>query len=186
MKTALLLIDIQNDYFPGGKMELEGSIQASVAAARLLAAFRKNSWAIYHVQHLNQRPNAPFFVPDTPGIAIHSSVQPVLGEPVVVKHYPNSFRDTELLESFKTENISSLLICGMMSHMCVDATVRAAFDFGFNCIVAHDACATTKLSFNNVIVPASQVHAAYMSALGAVYAQIKGVDELMGNMEGIP
>lgn len=182
MKTALLIIDIQNDYFPNGKMELEGSIQAASAAARLLAAFRKNNWAVYHIQHINIRPNATFFLPNTPGVNIHQLVQPLDGEPVITKHYPNSFRDTSLLDTLKANGISSLLICGMMSHMCVDATVRAAFDYGFSCIVAHDACATRELMFNEVSVPAKQVHASYMAALGAVYAQIKGVDEILVNI----
>lgn len=182
MKTALLIIDIQNDYFPGGKMELEGSEQAASAAARLLAAFRKNKWSVYHVQHINTRPNASFFLPDTAGVEIHQAVQPLNGEPVVTKHFPNSFRETSLLDSLKHDNVSSLIICGMMSHMCVDATVRAAFDYGFKCIVAHDACATRELAFNDVSVPAKQVHASYMAALGAVYAQTKGVDEVLENM----
>lgn len=185
MKAALLIIDIQNDYFPGGKMELEGSVQAASAAARLLSAFRKNNWPIYHVQHINTRPNSSFFVPNTPGVNIHQSVQPLSNEPVVTKHYPNSFRDTSLLDDLKASQVSSLLICGMMSHMCVDATVRAAFDYGFNCIVAHDACATRELTFNEVIVPAKQVHASYMAALGAVYAQTKGVDEILENMAAV-
>jgi len=185
MKTALLIIDIQNDYFPNGKMELEGSVQAASAAARLLAAFRKNNWSVYHVQHINIRPNAPFFLPNTVGVNIHQSVQPLDGEPVITKHFPNSFRDTSLLDTLNANGISSLLICGMMSHMCVDATVRAAFDYGFSCIVAHDACATRGLSFNEVSVPAKQVHASYMAALGAVYAQIKGVDEILVNMAAV-
>lgn len=70
----------------------------------------------------------------------------------------------------------------MMSHMSVDATVRAAFDYGFTCIVTHDACAARELAFNGVTVPAAQVHASYMAALGAVYAQVKGVDAILDNM----
>jgi len=66
--------------------------------------------------------------------------------------------------------------------MCVDATVRAAFDYGFTCLVAHDACATKELTFNGITIPAMQVHASYMAALGAVYAQVKGVDEILDNM----
>lgn len=179
MKTALLLIDLQNDYFPGGMMELVGTLQAAHAAARLLAAFRKQSWAVYHVQHISTRPNATFFLSDTAGVNIHDEVLPLSAEPVITKHFPNSFRDTDLLERLKADNIGSLLICGMMSHMCVDATVRAAFDYGFTCIVAHDACATKELTFKGVTVPATQVHASYMAALGAVYAQVKGVDEIL-------
>ena len=182
MKTALLIIDIQNDYFPGGKMQLDGSLDAAAAAARLLAASRKLSWSVVHVQHIAVQPNPTFFLPGTPGADIHASVAPLPDEAVIIKHYPNSFRNTDLLEQLKSAGVDTLLICGMMSHMCVDTTVRAAFDLGFSCIVTHDACATRELEFNGVTVPAKQVHASYMAALGAVFAQVKGVDEILENM----
>ena len=182
MKTALLIIDIQNDYFPNGKMELVGSIQASSSAARLLAAFRREKWPVFHVQHISVQPKASFFLPDTPGAEIYEAVRPINGEPVIIKHYPNSFRDTDLLEALRSAEVDSLLICGMMSHMCVDATVRAAFDLGFSCILTHDACATRELTFNDTTVPAAHVHASYMAALGAVYAQVKSTDDILENM----
>lgn len=183
MKTALLIIDIQNDYFPGGKMELVGSIEAAAAAARLLAAFRKQSWSVFHVRHIAAQPNPTFFLPETLGADIHTRVAPLPGEAVITKHYPSCFRNTDLLEQLKSTGVDTLLICGMMSHMCVDTTVRAAFDLGFSCIITHDACATRELSFNGVTVPAEQVHASYMAALGAVFAQVKGVDEILENMQ---
>jgi nicotinamidase-related amidase len=182
MRTALLLIDIQNDYFPDGKMELVGSVQAASASARLLAAFRKQHWPLYHIQHISARPNATFFLPGTPGVEIRESVRPLSDEPVITKHFPNSFRDTDLLERLKADDIGSLLICGMMSHMCVEATVRAAFDLGFTCIVTHDACATRELIFNGITVPAGHVHTSSMAGLEAVYAQVKGVDEILENI----
>ena len=182
MSTALILIDIQNDYFPGGKMELYGSTQAASAAARLLGVFRKQSWSIYHIQHISLQPGATFFLPDTAGAEIHNSVRPLAGETLISKHYPNSFRETGLLEQLKAAGNKQLLLCGMMSHMCVDSTVRAAFDLGFQCILTHDACATRELVFDGTAVPAVQVHAAYMAALGAVFAQVKGVDEILENM----
>lgn len=182
MSTALVLIDIQNDYFPGGKMELCGCIQAAAAAARLLGEFRRQSWPVYHIQHISIQPGATFFLPGTSGAEIHKSVQPLAAEPVISKHFPNSFRETTLLAQLQTGGHSQLLICGMMSHMCVDTTVRAAFDLGFNCIVTHDACATRELNFNGVSVAAPQVHASYMAALGAVFAQVKSVDEILENI----
>lgn len=182
MKTALLIIDIQNDYFPGGKMELVGSIQAAAATARLLAAFRKELWPVYHVQHISTQPGATFFLPGTEGAEIHEAVRPLPSEPVIVKHYPNSFRDTNLLDRLRSDHVSTMLVCGMMSHMCVDATVRAAFDLGLNCIVTHDGCATRELTFNGVTVPAAHTQASFMAALGAVYAQVRGVDDIMSNM----
>lgn len=182
MSTALVLIDIQNDYFTGGKMELVGSIEAAAAAARLLEAFRRQSWSIFHISHISAQPNATFFLPGTPGTEIHSHVAPLPGEPVIIKHFPSCFRETGLLEQLRNTGIDTLLICGMMSQMCVDTTVRAAFDLGFSCIVTHDACAAMELVFNGVTVPAAQVHASYMAALGAVFAQVKGVDEILENM----
>lgn len=182
MSTALILIDIQNDYFPGGRMELAGSTEAAAAAACLLAAFRQSGWPTYHIQHISARPNATFFLPNTSGAEIHQVVKPIANEPVITKHYPNSFRETDLLEQLKSARIDQLLFCGMMTSMCVDATVRAAFDHGFSCVVAHDACATRDLAFNGVTVSAAQVHTSFLAALGAVYAQLKSTDEVLGSI----
>lgn len=179
MKTALLIIDIQNDYFPAGRMELSGSEVAASCSARLLNAFRQAQWPVFHVQHLSNRPGAGFFLPGTIGAEIHPSVAPLPGEPVIVKHFPNSFRETDLLARLREEHIGSLLLCGMMTHMCVDATVRAAFDLGFSCTVAHDACATMGLTFNGLHIPPEHVHGSIMAALGAVYAQLKETDAIL-------
>ena len=94
---ALIIIDIQNDYFPGGKMELCGSEAAAHNAALLLKAFRKAGKPVFHVQHISLAPTATFFLPGTAGALIHGSVAPLAGETVVEKHFPNSFRDTPLL-----------------------------------------------------------------------------------------
>jgi nicotinamidase-related amidase len=182
MSTALILIDIQKDYFPGGRKELVGSIEAAAAAGRLLAAFRKASWPIYQIQHISMQPAATFFVPGTVGAEIHPYVTPLPNEPVITKHYPNSFRGTDLREIIQRANVDSILFCGMMTCMCVDATVRAAFDLGFTCTIAQDACATLDLTFNAEIIPARQVHGAFLAALGAVYAKIRMTDDII---EGI-
>ena len=104
------------------------------------------------------------------------------GEPVITKRFPNSFRETGLEERLRDDGVEELVICGMMSHICVDATVRAAFDLGFSCIVIHDACATRDLTFDRLTVPAAQVHASFMAALGAVYAQVKSIDQILQEM----
>lgn len=180
MKTALLIIDIQNDYFPKGRMELSESDMAASCAARLLNAFRHAQWPVFHVQHISTKPGAAFFLPGTSGADIHPSVAPLPGEPVITKHFPNSFRDTCLLEQLREQDVDSLLICGMMTHMCIDATVRAAFDLGFTCTVAHDACATRELIFNGRRIPAEHVHGSIMAALEAVYARLKVTDDIIG------
>jgi nicotinamidase-related amidase len=182
MNTALLIIDIQNDYFPGGKMVLEGSPEASEKAKQVLSLCREKGWPLAHIQHISARPEASFFISGTEGVEIHANVEPVPGELVIQKQYPNSFRDTPLLEHLKRENADHVVIAGMMTHMCVDATTRAAFDHGFQCTVLHDACATRTLSFNNDIVLAKQVHVAFLAALSAVYAKVISTDDFIADL----
>ena len=95
-ESALLIIDIQNDYFPGGTMTLEGADAAGEKAATLLAAFRARKLPVFHMQHLSVRPGATFFVPGTAGVEIHPCVAPAANEKVIEKNYPNSFRETAL------------------------------------------------------------------------------------------
>jgi nicotinamidase-related amidase len=179
MKTALILIDIQNDYFPGGAMELAGMTQAAAQARKLLDACREARRPIFHVQHLAPGPGAAFFLPDTPGAEIHESVRPLPGEALVRKHYPNAFRDTGLLEVLQGAGMDEVIIAGAMSHMCIDATTRAAFDFGFTCNVIHDACASRDVVFESRTIPAAQVHGAFMAALGMRYARVISLKEFL-------
>jgi nicotinamidase-related amidase len=178
MNQALLLIDIQDDYFTGGAMELVGSSVAGIQAGKLLHHFREKSLPIIHIQHLSVRPGATFFIPDSIGVEIHKCVAPISGETVIQKHYPNSFRETELLEHLRRQNIDQVVIAGMMTHMCVDSTIRAASDFGFQCFLVHDACATKALSFDGVTVQAEYVQTAYLAAINNLFAKVVSVDDV--------
>lgn len=181
-KTALLIVDIQNDYFPGGKNPLEGSVEAAANAARLLEFFRRSEHPVFHVQHVSNRPGATFFLPDTDGARIHESVRPRPGEIALQKHYPNAFRDKELLTRLSMAYVARLVICGMMTHMCVDATVRAAFDYKLECIVAGDACATKALTYGGRTIPARDVHASFLAALDGAYAKVMTTDEVLAQL----
>lgn len=181
-KTALIIVDLQNDYFQGGKWQLEGTEAVATKAATLLKHFRTMGMPVVHIRHEFPTSDAPFFAPNSDGAKVHSSVKELEGEPVVIKHQINSFRDTNLKEILDKLNVDSVLICGAMSHMCIDAVTRAANDFGYNCAIAHDACATLALEFNGVTVPASYVHAAFMSALSFAYAKVASTDELLAEI----
>ncbi len=178
MKRALLVIDMQNDYFPGGKMELVGIEDAAEIVSQLLTRFRDRKLPIFHIQHTSTNPGATFFLPDSDGVKIHRSVTPQVGEPVIKKHFPNSFRDTILLAELQSRGIQEVVICGAMSHMCIDTTVRAAFDLGLSCIVVADGCATRNLSYGDQIIEAAQVQGAFMASLGAVFAKVTGLSGL--------
>ena len=169
---GLILVDIQNDYFAGGRMELEGMDAAGENAGQLLTLFRDKQWPTFHIQHISTYEGATFFLPDTKGVEIHSNVKPRPDESVIQKHYPNSFRETPLLDELKNSGVENVVICGAMSHMCIDATTRAAADFGFGCTVVHDACATRNLDFGKKKILAQDVHASFMAALGSAYANV--------------
>jgi nicotinamidase-related amidase len=183
MQSALILIDIQNDYFPGGAMALAGMTQAAAKARQLLDAFRQARLPLFHVQHLALGPGATFFRPDTAGVEIHESVRPHPGEALIQKHYPNAFRDTGLLEVLRGAGVEEVIIAGAMSHMCVDASTRAAFDYGFACTVIHDACASRDLAFAGQTIPAAQVHGAFMAALGMRYARVLALKEFLNSLQ---
>ncbi len=182
MNTALILIDIQNDYFPGGKMELEGSEPASERARRLLDFFRDHNLPLVHIQHIATHPTATFFIPKTEGVSHRQNVQPRAAETVFQKHFPNAFRQTPLLDHLRAQKIDCVVIAGMMTHMCVDATVRAATDFGFQCLTASDACATCALVRDGNLVPAANVHNAFLAALNGPYGRVMTSDEIIAQL----
>jgi len=181
MKTALLVIDIQKDYFPGGKMPLDNPLEAGKKAYALLQCFREHNRPTVHIQHVSLRSDAPFFVSGERGTDIHDVVAHFEGEPLVQKHYPNSFRQTDLHEKLQEWGIERLVICGMMTHMCVDATVRAAADLGYQVILAADACATRDLTYGEITVPAVHVQAAFLVALKS-YGQVLITEKILSTL----
>jgi nicotinamidase-related amidase len=176
--TALLIIDLQNDYFPGGAMELEGPQSAAEQAGKVLAKFRKEGAPVFHVRHLAVRPGATYFLPGTPGAEIHEAVRPLENEVVVEKNFPNAFRGTALQNYVDKHKVKHLVVAGMMTHMCVDASVRQASDLGYKVTLLADACATRAQSYGGEKVPARQVHTAFLAALDGFYARVVSADEL--------
>lgn len=178
-KQALIVVDIQNDYFPQGKWPLVGADVAAGNAAKLIQVFREAGDQVVHVRHEFTSDAAPFFTPGSEGAKLHPKVLNRHDEPVVLKHFVNSFRETELQSILDQQGIERLVIVGSMSHMCVDGITRAAADLGYSVTVIHDACATRDLEFNGLVVPAAQVHAAFMSALGFAYANVVSTETFL-------
>ncbi|MDD2923085.1 MAG: cysteine hydrolase family protein [Anaerolineales bacterium] len=178
MKTALLVIDIQKDYFPNGRFPLVEPLAAAQKAYMLLQCFREHGGRHIHIQHISLEPDAAFFIRGDGGSDIHDAVAHFEGEPIVYKHYPNAFRETSLLEILKEWGIERVVISGMMTHLCVDATARAAFDLGFKVIVAADACATRDLTYGDTLVPAEYVHKAFLAALKS-YGDVMKSDDVI-------
>jgi len=181
MKTALLLIDFQNDYFSNGKMPLEKGTEALQKAQEAVQLARSKQMPIIHIQHVSTRPDATYFLPCTTGVEFHANLQPQSNrnETIIKKHYPNSFKDTTLLNYLTKNKIDHLVIAGLMTHLCIDATVRAAYDLNFTCTVLYDACATKNLEFHNALIPASNVQGACFATLQNLYANIISTREFI-------
>jgi nicotinamidase-related amidase len=167
-KTALLIVDVQEFYFPGGRMQLENPELAGMNAGLLLDHFRNNEMLVYHVRHNFE-----------PGGDIHPYVKPIEGEAVISKDQVNAFAGTGLLEMMQKDSVEQLVICGMQTHMCMEAAVRAAHDYGFTCLVASDACATRALQYEEHIIPAKNVHYSTLSTLQGSYARVITTDAII-------
>jgi len=167
-KTALVIIDVQEFYFPGGRMQLEKPELAGMNAGLLLDLFRAKEFPVYHVRHNFE-----------PGGNIHPYVKPLPEESVFSKDQVNVFADTDLLKVLKKDSIERLVICGMQTHMCVEAAVRAAHDLGFTVMLASDACATRALQFEEHIIPAANVHYSTLNTLQGSYARVASTEAII-------
>lgn len=174
---AIIVIDLQNEYWPTGNLPLEGIDTAAANAARVIAHGRNAGDLIVNVRH--EMPGAPFFVPGSEGVEINAAVAPGEGEPVITKNFPNAFRETGLRTLLDEKGIEEVVAVGAMSHMCVDATVRAANDLGYKTVTIHDACATRELEFDGTTIPADKVHAALMAALAFFYGEVVTTDDFL-------
>ena len=178
-EPVLIVIDIQNFYFEGGRLPLVGSVEASLKAKAVLEAFRAKRLPVIHIQHLPAGIEKYEPGKTDPQYAIHPNVAPIPGETVVAKHFANAFRDTKLAEILKGMNVKTLVIMGMQTHMCVEAATRHGADLGYAVVLVDDACATRDLKFGDTVVPAGSVHAAVLAAMNGTYAKVlKAADVL--------
>lgn len=177
--STLIVIDVQNDYFPGGKMALPGAEAAASNLAAVIKTFRNRKLPVIFIEHESVREGSTFFLPGTDGQKIHDSVRPLPVETVIVKHFPNSFHETDLLQQLRQLNIEKLVITGMMTFMCVDATTRAAKDLGFDCTLVHDCTAAPPAEFGGVTCTAEQVQAAFTCALSFICDRVVSTNEFL-------
>ncbi len=180
--TALLVIDVQNDYFDGGKKALHEPEKALHQIQLLLAQFRRQQQPIIHIQHVMlDRPNRPatFFIAGTEGVEIHPDIAPQANEVILQKHFPSSFAGTGLQEHLQQQGIEQLVICGMMTQMCVDTTTRAAFDLGYLVQVAIDATACPALRWAGTDIPADTVKTTVAAALHGTFANVAKTEAIL-------
>jgi nicotinamidase-related amidase len=167
-KRALIIVDVQEFYFPGGFSPLVEPEKASEKAGEVLDQFRSNDELVVHVKHATKKDSA-----------IHRNVAPRKGEKVVTKRFANSYRETELRNFLIDNKITEVVICGMMTHMCVEATARASADFGYDVIVLDDACATKDVIYDSDTVRAAQVHHSTLGSIDRYYGKVMKTAEFL-------
>jgi nicotinamidase-related amidase len=174
VKTALLIVDIQDFYFPGENGPgLVNAEEAGLKAKEVLQIFRDKNQLVVHVRHQSSK-----------GFEINKNVAPLETEKVITKEEVNSFLGTDLLEYLKSHEINRLVIIGMQTHMCLEAAVRAGHDYGFECIVVQDACATRDLKFGDTVIKADAVHASTLSTIqSGGYGNVIDLSELRQNAD---
>ena len=161
IKTALLIIDIQNFYFPGDGPGLVNVVPASLNAREILLTFRDKKQLVIHVRHKSSK-----------GFEIHKNVEPIAGEKIITKEEVNSFQNTDLLEYLKKNEITRLVIIGMQTHLCLEAATRAGHDFGFECVVVGDACATKDVKYGDRVIKAEDVHYSTLATIDNTYGKV--------------
>lgn len=178
--TALVIIDIQNDYFPGGALTLDGAVVAAEKASHLLNIFREQKLPIVHIQHESLDPETGFMLPGSVGQEINDIVKPKQSETLFTKYYPNAFWQTELESNLKGLSVQHLVIVGMMTHMCVSSTARAAMERGFLTTLIQDACATRALEFEGTEISGETVHKTALAELTLI-SQITSLNDFVNN-----
>ena len=178
-ESALVMIDCQNTY-RRGVMQLEGAEEAITEAARVLARARAVGIPVFHIMH-DAGQGSPYDVTAEIG-QISDEVAPIAGEPVIVKHYPSSFFETDLADQLGKTGRHDLVLTGFMTHMCVNSTARDAFNLGFRPTVVASATATRDLPVpGGAPVPATTLQAATLAGIAGLFAVVAGTpDDIPG------
>jgi nicotinamidase-related amidase len=177
MTRALLLIDVQNEYFAEGKLALPG-IEATLEPIKILIEhFRTSHAPVVFVQHvgLNPDPEAPFAV-GTSGADLHETLERGPLDMLIAKSFPNAFFQSWLETALRSNGITELVIAGAMTQTCIDSTARSALDFGYPVTIASDACAAGPLEWEGKAIPVTQVQKTFLAALATLMPVKKVAD----------
>ena len=171
-EKALLLIDIQEFYFAEGKNRLVNPEMAADKAALVLQKCRAAGYEIVHIKHKSKLLHQ-----------INKRVQPLQTEKIFEKSEVSCFNGTGLNSYLKLRNVKEVIICGMMTHMCVEAASRAGYDLGYKITLISDACTTRDLKFGKEIIKAGDVHNSTLATLTA-YAKIADTETFLKEIDG--
>jgi nicotinamidase-related amidase len=154
-QAALIVIDVQNDYFPTGAYPLHDTQAVLERTVQAVRSAQAQGLPVVLVQHVAKGPS-PFFNADTEGVQIHPLLRAAAPDaPVVVKAHADSFLNTTLQTTLAARGVDTLWLCGMMTHHCVTHTALSPQAQGYTVHVLEDLCTTVD----------PMIHAIALSAL---------------------
>ncbi len=178
-QTAVIVIDIQNEYFPGGKMPIPDGMKALQNSKRIVEFAHKNGMPVFFVRHLGAA-DGPLFAKDSRFAEFHKDLQPGKNDRVISKTTPSSFVGTDLQQQLDALGIKQLIVTGLMTHMCISSTARDAVPLGYSVIIPEDATATRDLAtWDNKVVDHKILQQSALAAVADVFAEIKTTDAVL-------
>ncbi|MGU9851865.1 cysteine hydrolase family protein [Pseudomonas koreensis] len=177
-KSALIVIDFQNEYFSGGMPIPDGA--AALAKTRELITFAdSHKIPVYHVQHIAPAGSAVFAI-DGETVKFHKDMQPRPQDVVLQKNTVSVFASTDLDQQLKKAGIQTLIISGLMTHACVAGAARDAAPLGYNVIVASDASATRAITrANGVSIDKDSLHKAALAEVEDTFGDVLGTAQIV-------
>ena len=172
---TLVVIDVQNDYFPGGAWALPDAPAALPKIVKLITEARKRGDGVLFIQHVTPA-GSPVFAEGSEGGELHIDLGVSLDDPVFTKSHPSSFQGTGLHAYLRKHGVKELDICGFMTQMCCDTTAREAYSRGYSVRLFSDACAAKELEVDGQKLAHDTVHRVTLGAL-ARFAKIIKTNE---------
>jgi nicotinamidase-related amidase len=176
VRRALLIIDVQNDYF-GGRHAIGFPAGSFPNILRAMDYAGEHGLPVALVQHSASRPDADTFRPGAPGWEIHPDVLARPHDVVIEKRLIGSFTGTTLEEWLRGRGVDTVVIAGYMTQMCCDTTARQANHLGFRVEFLNDATGTHAFANAGGIVTAEELHRATLVTQAAAFSRVLTVDE---------
>ncbi|WP_166226106.1 cysteine hydrolase family protein [Pseudomonas atagonensis] len=177
-KSALLVIDFQNEYF-SGKMPIPDGAAALAKTRELIAFADSHKIPVFHVQHVAPA-GSPVFAIDGETVKFHKDMQPRATDVVLQKNTVSVFGSSDLNERLKQSGIETVIVAGLMTHACVAGAARDAAPLGYNVIVASDASATRAITrANGASIDKDALHKAALAEIEDTFGDVLSTGQIV-------
>lgn len=177
MKRALIVVDVQNEYFEGGALPISYPPNSFSRIKEAIEEAQKAGILVVFVQHASLKENAGAFVRGSHLWEFHDDIKKLTPDLVIEKNHASSFVGTDLNWRLRTLGVDTVTIVGYMTQNCCDATARDASQLGYNVEFLSDANGTLAFSNNAGEVSAEELHRSFLVAQAFGFSRVLSLDE---------